>query len=166
MLNIFVTVGTTKFDKFIRAITDIECIKVLEKRGCQHLTLQIGNGDYIPEYSKVGSVSIEYYRFKDTIKEDLQRADLVISHAGAGSCLETLELEKALLVVVNEDLMNNHQIEVAKKLSDCGYLYYTTCGKLSETLRVMDLSRLRMYPKRDPCKYANAIDNIMGFRRV
>lgn len=28
-------------------------------------------------------------KYKDSLKEDLEKADLLISHTGAGSCLET-----------------------------------------------------------------------------
>lgn len=35
-------------------------------------------------------ISCESYRFKPTLQEDMARADLVISHAGAGSIMEAL----------------------------------------------------------------------------
>ncbi|XP_014257357.1 UDP-N-acetylglucosamine transferase subunit ALG13 homolog isoform X2 [Cimex lectularius] len=137
--------------------------KVLKGFGCKKLKLQIGHGVFTPEDSMMEGVQISFYRFKDSIQQDLAEADLVISHAGAGSCLETLELEKPLLAVINEDLMNNHQFEVAKKLSDSKYLHYTTCGKLLETIQYIDFSSLRTYPKRDPKRFVKAIDCIMGF---
>ena len=67
--------------------------------------------------------------------DDLREASLVLSHAGAGSILETLSLRKFLVVVVNEQLMDNHQYELASKMADEGYLYYCTCSTILDTLR-------------------------------
>uniref|UniRef100_A0A146L0P3 UDP-N-acetylglucosamine transferase subunit ALG13 n=1 Tax=Lygus hesperus TaxID=30085 RepID=A0A146L0P3_LYGHE len=118
----------------------------------------------MPANMDVDGVEITSYRYKDSIKDDMSWANFVISHAGAGSCLEALELEKPLLVVVNTNLMDNHQFEVATKLKDCGYLHFTTCDDLLSTLCNLDLSRLRPYPKHDPLKFTSVIDYIMGFR--
>ena len=45
-------------------------------------------------------------------------ADVIISHAGAGSVMEALRLKKKLIVVVNDLLMDNHQVELATALED------------------------------------------------
>lgn len=50
-----------------------------------------------------------------------------VSLVGAGSCLETLEKGKPLIVVINEKLMNNHQLELAKRLHRGGHLLYCSC---------------------------------------
>ena len=46
--------------------------------------------------------------------------------SGAGSCLETLGAGKAMVVVINELLMGNHQIELADQLRRDGHLFYAT----------------------------------------
>lgn len=46
---------------------------------------------------------------------------------GAGSCLEVLGAGKPLLVVINDKLMDNHQLELAKQLQADGHLLYCTC---------------------------------------
>merc|ERR1712096_56405 len=87
---------------------------------------QSGRGAYEPSLSTeedgddgVGSgwelsgVEISWFRLKPSIAEDMRSADLVISHAGAGSVLEALEARKLLLVVINDSLMDNHQMELA-----------------------------------------------------
>lgn len=42
----------------------------------------------------------------------------MISHAGAGTCIEVLQAEKTLAVIVNDSLMDNHQVELAEKLAE------------------------------------------------
>ncbi|NXS54693.1 ALG13 transferase, partial [Brachypteracias leptosomus] len=104
------------------------------------------------------------FRYKDSLAEDLRRADLVISHAGAGSCLETLENGKALVVVINEKLMNNHQLELAKRLHRGGHVFYCSCSTLVETLQSMDLSTLKPFPSGQPEKFALFLDQVFGFQ--
>ena len=67
-------------------------------------------------------IDIEIYRYKASLADDINSAHLVISHAGAGSILESLEANKKLIVVINENLMDNHQLELGKKMYDEGYL--------------------------------------------
>uniref|UniRef100_A0A8C4J7E6 UDP-N-acetylglucosamine transferase subunit ALG13 n=1 Tax=Dromaius novaehollandiae TaxID=8790 RepID=A0A8C4J7E6_DRONO len=95
--------------------------QVLQSRGYRKLVLQIGRGAQEPAPLSTPAFVLEAFRFKDSLAEDLRRADLVISHAGAGSCLETLEEGKPLIVVINEKLMNNHQLELAKQLHRDGH---------------------------------------------
>ncbi|XP_032980794.1 UDP-N-acetylglucosamine transferase subunit ALG13 homolog isoform X2 [Rhinolophus ferrumequinum] len=104
-------------------------------------------------------------RYKDSLKEDLEKADLVISHAGAGSCLETLEKRKPLVVVVNEKLMNNHQLELAKQLHKDGHLFYCTCSTLPGLLQSVDLSTVKYFPPGHPEKFSAFLDKVVGLQK-
>lgn len=44
--------------------------------------LQVGKGSLLPAADSCPHISLEAYRFKGSIAEDIERADLVISHAG------------------------------------------------------------------------------------
>ncbi|KAL1766819.1 bifunctional UDP-N-acetylglucosamine transferase and deubiquitinase ALG13 isoform X7 [Sigmodon hispidus] len=127
MKSAFVTVGTTSFDELIACVSAPDSLEILKSLGYNRLVLQIGRGTVVPEPFSTESFTLDIYRYKESLKEDLQQADLVISHAGAGSCLESLERGKPLVVVVNEKLMNNHQLELAKQLYTEGHLFYCTC---------------------------------------
>ncbi|XP_031208222.1 UDP-N-acetylglucosamine transferase subunit ALG13 homolog, partial [Mastomys coucha] len=102
MKRVFVTVGTTSFDELVARVVAHDCVQVLKSLGYNQLVHQVGRGTVVPETFSTESFTLDVYRYKDSLKEDLQQADLVISHAGAGSCLESLEKGKPLVVVVNE----------------------------------------------------------------
>ena len=100
--SVFVTVGTTSFDSLIECVTNTSILKHLKSQGYCRLTLQIGRGEFIPDIEGIPGLTVDYFRYKDSIAENFNNCDLVISHAGAGSCLEALEAKKPLLVVINE----------------------------------------------------------------
>ncbi|XP_049872619.1 UDP-N-acetylglucosamine transferase subunit ALG13 homolog [Pectinophora gossypiella] len=163
--KVFVTVGTTRFDLLCDTIMTSPVLKALKKIGCKEITLQIGNSAFeVGEYEKEG-VKVNAYRFKDSIQENIKGASLVISHAGAGSCLETLEANKPLLVVVNEDLMDNHQLELAEQLQVDGHLYYCTCDTLENTLEEVDFSLLAPFPKPDATLFVKYLDDIFRVKQ-
>uniref|UniRef100_A0A3P8QC11 UDP-N-acetylglucosamine transferase subunit ALG13 n=1 Tax=Astatotilapia calliptera TaxID=8154 RepID=A0A3P8QC11_ASTCA len=131
MKTVFVTVGTTSFDELIESITSSEATQALKARGYERLVLQVGRGSVLPAADSCPHIRLEAFRFKNSIAEDISQADLVISHAGAGSCLEALGAGKSLLVVVNDKLMDNHQLELARQLHMDSHLLYCTCSCLS-----------------------------------
>ncbi|XP_014210134.1 UDP-N-acetylglucosamine transferase subunit ALG13 homolog [Copidosoma floridanum] len=162
--KIFVTVGTTKFDDLIKTITTDEVLQELSKKGYSEMIMQIGRSHVEPDCTKrCGFHRIEVFNLKPSLQEDMQTADLIISHAGAGSCLEALELSKPLIVVTNDRLMDNHQLELAEQLYKDGHLLYTNCKGLTQLIRSMNLSELKPFTGDKSKTIANTINEIMGF---
>jgi len=158
----FVTVGTTQFDLLIETIVnDSNVIRTLVD--CLHIDkiiLQTGNSE-MPSYDNL-PISIEHYKYKDSIETDIQQADLVISHAGAGTILQTLEAHKPLLVVVNEKLMNNHQFEIAHAMEQEGYLFHCTCSTLATGLQKFVNHQFKQYEKGNPLLFGRYLNQIMS----
>lgn len=114
------TVGTTNFDDLIRVIDSTEFCKWAKAKGYAGILVQKGNGKYEPGTGSEDGVPIEHYNFKPSLHDDMAGAALVVSHAGSGSIMESLELSKPTVVVVNTSLMDNHQLELANKLHQLG----------------------------------------------
>ncbi|KAI5630086.1 hypothetical protein C0J50_7811, partial [Silurus asotus] len=163
MKTVFVTVGTTSFDDLIISLSSEEVVKALIQRGYTDVVLQVGQGSYVPDAHSCPGLRLQTFRFKKSIAENIHNAHLVISHAGAGSCLEVLGAGKPLLVVVNDKLMDNHQLELAKQLQAEGHLLYCTCSTLAETLRDMNLSTLLPFQSGQPENFAQFLDKAVGF---
>lgn len=170
---LFVTVGSTKFEQLINKILSDEILSLLKKFHFKSLILQIGNGVHedenlqdlkdseVKQFLKQG-LEIQAYRYKSSIREDLLSADLVISHAGSGSIFESLEANKSLIVVCNENLMDNHQFELAEKMYGSGYLLYTTCSHLDEQINLINKNdfNLLKYVSGNPELFGNYLKHI------
>jgi len=87
----FVTVGSTRFDPLIAAVFTENVLASFLRKGYTKLIVQCGNSVF--EQSLViqngatqrmtrAGVDIEFYKFKTSLQEDYEKADLVISHAG------------------------------------------------------------------------------------
>lgn len=72
--------------------------------------------------SSTAHFDLVLFSFSKEINSYIESADLVISHAGTGSIIDSLSLYKPLIVVVNDTLMDNHQEEIADKLQDLNCL--------------------------------------------
>lgn len=162
---VFVTVGTTCFDALVRAVDTPEVKNELFKKGYTNILIQMGRGSYIPTKSTVenGSAVLEYFTFSSSIADCLKEASLVISHAGSGSIFETLRLGKPLIVVVNEDLMDNHQSELAVELAERKHLLCARPQTLYETIADMDTRSLITYQPGDAEPVAKLISRYLGF---
>ena len=160
--SVLVTVGTTQFDLLIETVLqDKNVLKSLVD--CLHvekIILQTGTSR-IPSFEPL-PISLEHYPYRKSIENDIQQADLVISHAGAGTILQTLEAHKPLLVVVNEKLMNNHQLEIAHEMEKQGYLYHCTCSTLAETLEKFRQHQFEQYEKGNPALFGRYLNQIMS----
>jgi beta-1,4-N-acetylglucosaminyltransferase len=131
--TVLVTVGTTTFPDLLTAVSHQDLLEQLATHHFTHLVLQTGSTPYAAPTHP--SLSIRHFDYTADLSSELAAADLVISHAGAGTLLQALRLHKAVLVVVNEGLMDNHQAELADALATTGHVWTTRCQDFSETLR-------------------------------
>jgi UDP-N-acetylglucosamine transferase subunit ALG13 len=91
--------------------------------------------------TKHGTLLIKWYRFKPSLSADMEWADLLLCHAGAGTLLEALSLTQVSIsrttqktsrtahriinAVINSELMNNHQTELAEELEKRNHILVT-----------------------------------------
>lgn len=114
---IFVTVGTDthQFDRLLKELDRLAG----EKKVKDKIIAQTGNSEYIPKNYK-------YSRFfsEDEFVKLSKKADLIISHAGAGSVMRALEFGKPLLLVPRRkefgEHTDDHQLGLAKEIEKEG----------------------------------------------
>ena len=161
--RVFVTVGTTRFDQLLETVVGGETKEmqsVLKAKGFTQLIIQSGKSLINRTELSEAKLKVEQYEYKPSLEDDISSADLVISHAGAGTCLEVLEARKPLIVVVNEHLMDNHQVELAEKLGEAGHLEFCVCSTLIDTIENFDASKLKPFPPGDLNAFSSFIDSL------
>lgn len=84
------------------------------------------------------------------------------SFLGAGTCLEALRLSKPFVGVINCNLMDDHQRELADRLSSCGCIVATTPEELHSVLNNFSLNSLKPFLPSDLTKLSHEIDRIVG----
>ena len=93
--------------------------------------------------------------------DEIRGADLVVSHAGAGSVFETLRAKKPLLVVVNDALMGNHQQELAETLHEMGHLRWCAPEGVGDAIAAFDETSSKPYQPGDPAEVQRAIRSML-----
>ncbi|THH18496.1 hypothetical protein EW146_g2504 [Bondarzewia mesenterica] len=169
-MRAFVTVGSTKFDSLVQAVLSQPVIDTLRLKGYSKLVVQCGKSHIVgfadSETSwtfETSGIKIEMWRFKPSLEEDCNAADLVIGHAGSGTILDVLRKGKPLIIVPNPTLLDNHQEELADALSALGHLKASTVSNLSQTLLEFDPSTLAPFPPFDGSRFSRLLDEEMGF---
>lgn len=101
-MKVFVTLGTTPFTELINAIAEQQIDQKHE------LTIQSTTGN-LNQFKQAFEFSYEINKWYDW-------ADVIITHAGAGSVYRLLEQKKKLIVVPNMYRKDKHQIELGRFL--------------------------------------------------
>ena len=128
---IFLTVGhQTPFDLLVRSVDEWAT-----SNSSIEIFAQIGEGQYEPK-------NMEYAAWlsAEAFAEKLQRAEAVISHAGTGTIIQVLSLNKPLLVLPRKaslhETRNDHQWGTARHFAEQGYLIVANDeGELDEKIK-------------------------------
>ncbi len=107
---IFLTVGSEfPFDRLVRAVDELAAVIATE----EEIFAQIGDGKYIPQNMQWAN-----HLDREAFDEHLRQSRAVISHAGMGTIIKCMELQKPLLVVPRQkrfgEHVNDHQVGSAK----------------------------------------------------
>lgn len=116
---IFVITGTEAYP-FNRLIAEIDRLKQ-QKKIKDDIYIQLGSCTYTPEYC-----TFDKWLSFDVMCENILKADLIISHAGAGTTLLCLELGKTPIIVTRQkqykEHLDDHQIPFAKMMEKLEYV--------------------------------------------
>jgi exopolysaccharide biosynthesis glucuronosyltransferase PssE len=119
-LLIFVTVGNTRqgFDRLMKAVEGLKAAGLIEGE----VLVQYGHSSHVP-----GNCTCVPFLDREEYRTAVEKASLVISHAGAGAIGACLQAGKKPVIVPREkaygEHVNDHQIEIAKELGSAGRIY-------------------------------------------
>ena len=77
--------------------------------------------------------------------------------------MEVLGAGKALVVIVNDKLMDNHQVELAERLAEDRHLVYGTVASLGHTIAnfAQEKDSLEPYTQPEGSIFSNFINQLM-----
>ena len=116
---IFVTVATQP-NGFLRCLKDVE--KLIEKYNItEEVVAQIGHTVF--ETTKFKTIP---FTGENEFKEFIKNASVVITHAGSGAIFNSIKAGKKIIAMARlhdfNEMADNHQTELVKKLSENGYI--------------------------------------------
>jgi beta-1,4-N-acetylglucosaminyltransferase len=143
---IFVTVGTTQFDKLVKEVDRIA-------PGLnEEVVMQIGESKHIPR-------NCTYFTYDNDLSKYFIKADVVVAHGGAGSTFEVLGMGKKLISIENPNTLEGHQGDLLGKLSSEGYLIWCKdLNKIEKCIKDIKDMELRRYEMPE-CTIGNIIKN-------
>lgn len=139
-MKYLITVGTTLFDSLIREVeTTANSPEFFEDT----FVFQVGKGGHMPADHNA-------FEFTDDFNKYADSADVIITHAGAGSTYSFLEHKRKLIVVPNLERKDTHQIDLARFIEKNGYASVAYDVKdVMRSMRAMKSARFEAYTKTD-----------------
>jgi exopolysaccharide biosynthesis glucuronosyltransferase PssE len=115
---IFVTVGAnTPFDRLVRCVDEWAALQ-----GRQDVFAQIGETSYRPAHLQFAK-----HLAPGEFRQILERADVVVAHAGMGTILQALEAGVPILVMPRRadlrEMRTDHQAATARRLGERGLVH-------------------------------------------
>lgn len=132
---IFITVGTQP-NGFNRCLQEVE--KLIEKYLItEEVIAQIGYSDFCTDKFE----TIDFLSEND-FKEYIDKASIVITHAGSGAIFNAIKCEKKIIAMARlhdyNEMADNHQCELVEKLSNAGYILNGTTSLEDAWLKIDD----------------------------
>lgn len=169
-MRVLVTVGSTRFDALVETTLSQPVLSVLSQKSYSDVVVQCGNSrvDELGSTDVEGivhkyGVDVKIWRFKPSLDEEYDAADLVIGHAGSGTILDVLRRGKPLIIVPNPTLLDNHQEDMAHAMGALNYAKVSTVSGLSQSIADLDTSKIVPFPPFDGSKFRRLMDQEMGF---
>ena len=118
-MNILITLGSQKFqfNRLLEAIDE----QIEQKKIQDDLFAQIGYSDYKPQ-------KYLYCEFlnHDEFVEQMERADIVITHGGTGAIISAVKKEKKVIAVPRlskyGEHVDDHQIQIVEQFKELGLI--------------------------------------------
>jgi UDP-N-acetylglucosamine transferase subunit ALG13 len=135
---IFVTVGTSlPHDALIREMDRLVSTGAIT----DEVIAQRGEGQFIPGH-------IKSFRFKKSLEEYQNRAEIIISNCGAGTIMENVTKGRKLIVIQNPDVTGGHEWELVTKMDNGGHLIW--CKSLDSLKESIDKARKMIFKAFNP----------------
>ncbi|GAA5925942.1 hypothetical protein JCM10213_007327 [Rhodosporidiobolus nylandii] len=187
------TVGSTRFDPLVAAFLRPTVLSSLASLGVERVFAQVGNSvvplGWTEGRNQREGLAVEVVKFAPDVEREVAGAELVVSHAGAGSILSFLRplpgslssassstttpppRRRRLILVPNSTLMDSHQSDLADEMQKKGWaVVVERADDLSEALKKLarDASRPAeveepSYPSLDEVKVQRILDETLGY---
>lgn len=169
---IFMTVGSTFFDAMVSTVDKLAGDGIIQDK----VIAQIGSGRYVPKHA-------EFFRYAPSLEQYYSQANIIISHAAAGTLFTALGMGKKIIAVSNPRLglymdtdavnaysstkgreigISNRQQGLPMRLEDEGYLVW--CEKVSDIMDALEGvkgAKLKEYQS-PPCNIGQRIIQSLG----
>lgn len=154
---VFIALGTqgNQFPRCLKMVEDL--IEALHPN--QEFVAQLGNTQYSSD--KIRCLD---FLSETEFKEYIDKAEVVISHAGSGALFSSIKKGKKIIAVARlakyGEMVNDHQTELVRKLSEEGYILDGTYSILDAWKKLADFEpRMCDFKCTLPQEIAHLIDS-------
>ncbi|MDD5417071.1 MAG: glycosyltransferase [Candidatus Aenigmarchaeota archaeon] len=147
---IFITCGSfVGFDELMKKVDELVSEGIIK----ESVIAQIGNGKYAPK-------NFKWFRYAPTLAPYFKKADLVISHEGAGTIFELATLGKKSIIITNPKSVDNP--DLVMKMSQNKHVLW--CKTLNQLEKYVTLSKKFKFVRYKPpvCNIPKLIERYLS----